>query len=94
MDNEYNLTFFEACELLNRSKRTIGRYIRFGLLHPRHIKSSQGTLEYRFSRADLERFKNQDLARIDDIAQDENIVDFLKEQIRIKDRQINRLLEM
>jgi len=55
--SDYNLTLFEACELLNRSKKSISRYIRRGLLHPQQIKSQQGTLEYRFSRADLEAFK-------------------------------------
>lgn len=58
--NDYNLTLFEACEFLNRSKKSISRYIRRGLLHPQQIKSQQGTLEYRFSRADLEAFKLQE----------------------------------
>jgi hypothetical protein len=58
--SDYNLTLFEACELLNRSKKSISRYIRRGLLHPQQIKSQQGTLEYRFSKADLEAFKLQD----------------------------------
>lgn len=58
--SDYNLTLFEACELLNRSKKSISRYIRRGLLHPQEIKSQQGTLEYRFSRADLEAFKLQE----------------------------------
>jgi len=58
--SDYNLTLFEACELLNRSKKSISRYIRRGLLHPQQIKSQQGTLEYRFSRADLEAFKAQE----------------------------------
>jgi len=58
--SDYNLTLFEACELLNRSKKSISRYIRRGLLHPQQIKSQQGTLEYRFSRADIEAFKAQE----------------------------------
>ena len=58
--SDYNLTLFEACEYLNRSKKSISRYIRRGLLHPQQIKSQQGTLEYRFSRADLEAFKLQE----------------------------------
>lgn len=58
--SDYNLTLFEACELLNRSKKSISRYIRRDLLHPQQIKSQQGTLEYRFSRADLEAFKLQE----------------------------------
>jgi len=58
--SNYNLTLFEACEYLNRSKKSVGRYIRQGKLHPQKIKSQQGTLEYRFSKADLEAFKAQE----------------------------------
>jgi len=58
--SDFNLTLFEACEYLNKSKKSISRYIRRGLLHPQEIKSQQGTLEYRFSKADLEAFKLQE----------------------------------
>jgi len=58
--SDYNLTLFEACELLNRSKKSISRYIRRGLLHPQKVKSQQGTLEYRFSQADIEAFKQKE----------------------------------
>ncbi len=55
--SDFNITLSEACEILNRSKKSISRYIRQGLLHPEKIKSQQGTLEYRFSKADIEAFK-------------------------------------
>lgn len=55
--SNFNLTLFEACEYLNRSKKTLSRYIRQGLLHPKQTKSQQGTLEYRFSKDDLDAFK-------------------------------------
>ena len=58
--SDFNITLFEACELLNRSKKSISRYIRRGLLHPEKVKSQQGTLEYRFSKADIEAFKAQE----------------------------------
>jgi len=58
--SDFNITLFEACEFLNKSKKSISRYIRRGLLHPQKIKSKQGTLEYRFSKADLEAFKLQE----------------------------------
>ena len=58
--SDFNITLFEACELLNRSKKSISRYVRRSLLHPQEIKSKQGTLEYRFSKADLEAFKAQE----------------------------------
>lgn len=52
--SEHNITLFEACEILSISKKTISRYIRQGKLTPERIKSQQGTLEYRFSRADID----------------------------------------
>lgn len=69
--NDYNLTLFEACEFLNRSKKSISRYIRRGLLHPQQIKSQQGTLEYRFSKADIEAFKALEALDADETTQDE-----------------------
>jgi excisionase family DNA binding protein len=54
---EYDFTLYEACEYLNRSKKTISRLIRKGKLHPKRVKSQQGTLEYRFNKADLNKFK-------------------------------------
>lgn len=59
--SDFNITLFEACELLNRSKKSISRYIRRDLLHPKKVKSKQGTLEYRFSKADVEAFKAQEV---------------------------------
>ena len=58
--SDFNITLFEACELLNRSKKSISRYIRRGLLHPEKVKSQQGTLEYRFTKADIEAFKDEE----------------------------------
>lgn len=60
--SDYNLTLFEACEYLNRSKKSLSRYIRQGLLNPKKIRSKQGTLEYRFNKEDLDAFKTQDTA--------------------------------
>jgi hypothetical protein len=69
--SDYNLTLFEACELLNRSKKSISRYIRRGLLHPQQIKSQQGTLEYRFTKADIEAFKTLEALNAEETRQDE-----------------------
>jgi hypothetical protein len=69
--SDFNITLFETCELLNRSKKSISRYIRRGLLHPEKVKSQQGTLEYRFSKADLETFKAQEAQNADETRQDE-----------------------
>ena len=68
--NDFNITLFEVCELLNRSKKSISRYIRRGLLHPEKVKSQQGTLEYRFSKADIEAFKAQEAQNAEETGQD------------------------
>jgi hypothetical protein len=69
--SDFNITLFEACELLNRSKKSISRYIRRGLLHPEKVKSQQGTLEYRFTKADIEAFKALEALNADETRQDE-----------------------
>ena len=58
--SDYNITLFETCELLSRSKKSISRYVRRGLLHPKKVKSQQGTLEYRFSESELKAFKEKE----------------------------------
>jgi len=68
--SDFNITLFEVCELLNRSKKSISRYIRRGLLHPEKVKSQQGTLEYRFSKADIEAFKAQEAINAEEARQD------------------------
>jgi len=67
--SDFNITLFEACELLNRSKKSISRYIRRDLLHPERVKSQQGTLEYRFSKADIEAFKAQETLKAEQAEQ-------------------------
>jgi len=44
-----DITFIEACKLLKKSKRTLTRYIKNGLLNPDKIKTEKGILKYRFS---------------------------------------------
>jgi len=61
---EHNITLFEACEILNKSKKTVSRYVRRGRLNPLKVKSQQGTLEYRFSKDDLDRLRAE-LAIVD-----------------------------
>jgi len=57
MKNKKDLTFTEACEILKKSRKTISRYIKKGLITLERIKSQRGTLEYRFNQADLEGLK-------------------------------------
>ncbi len=59
-DHDYVYSVYEVCEILGKTARTISRYVRRGILHPAGIKSCQGTLEYRFSKAEVEAVREQD----------------------------------
>jgi hypothetical protein len=43
-DVKRDLTFFEACKLIKKSKRTVSRYIKTGLLNPEKVKSQKGMI--------------------------------------------------
>ena len=58
--NEFTITLLEASKILDRSTKSIGRYVSQGRLTPNVIKSHVGAREYRFSRADLEAFRIAD----------------------------------
>lgn len=95
---DYNITFFEACKLLKKSRKTISRYIQKGLLKPKRVKSKKGTLEYRFKLIELKNLKNKDRTdktRPDTIRpairQDTEVISLLKDQLNIKDKQIKSL---
>ena len=51
--NEY-LSLKEASEYLNKSSKTLSRYIKAGLLTPERITSQRGTSEYRFKKSELD----------------------------------------
>lgn len=98
-----DITFIEACKLLKKSRKTISRYIKKGLLKPERIKSQRGTLEYRFKQADLKGLKTGiGKTRTDKtrqvIRQDSEVITLLKEttktlrdQLAVKDKQIKSL---
>ena len=102
-----DLTLKEVCQVLGKSKRTVSRYIKKGLIKPEIIKSQKGSLEYRFVQADLESLKipGTDKIRQDirgdtrqAIRQDSEVITLLKEttqvlkdQLIIKDKQIKSL---
>ena len=102
-----DLTFIEACNLLKKSKRTVSRYIKKGLITPEKIKSQKGSIEYRFKKSDLESLKipGTDKLRQDtrqairqDTGQDSEVITLLKEttktlreQLAVKDKQIKSL---
>ena len=96
MKSKTDLTFTEVCELLKKSKRTVSRYIKKGLITPERIKSQRGTLEYRFKQTDLKNLKpGIDKTRTGKtrqvIRQDSEIINLLKDQLNIKDKQIKSL---
>ena len=95
-----DLTFIEVCQVLKKSRKTITRYIQKGILKPERIKSQRGTLEYRFSQVDLESLKipGTDKIRQDirgdtrqAIRQDNEVINILRDQLNVKDKQINSL---
>ena len=91
-----DLTFIEVCQVLKKSRKTITRYIQKGILKPERIKSQRGTLEYRFSQVDLESLKipGTDKIRQDTrqaIRQDNEVINILRDQLNVKDKQINSL---
>lgn len=93
-ETDYNLTFFEACEVLKKSKRTVSRYIKKGWLSPEKIESKRGTLEYRFNQANLLKFKKPGRTeQTEQTRQEGDIISFLKDQLKVKDEQINQLIE-
>lgn len=95
MKDKKDLTYNEACKLLGKSRKTISRYIKKGLIKPEKIKSQRGTLEYRFNQADLEGLKSgidkTRPDRQDKIRQDSEIIVLLKDQLIVKDKQIKSL---
>ena len=89
MKGESNVTLLEACKLLKVSRRTVSRYIKKGLLNP-EINGN----EYKFNRSDLLKFKKTKRTKKTNKTKPESdIISFLKEQIKEKDEQINKLLE-
>ena len=85
------LTFTEACKILKKSKRTVSRYIKNGWLNPEKIESQRGTLEYRFNRDDLSKFKKP--GKTEKTRPENDTITFLKDQIKVKDETIKELLE-
>lgn len=89
----------EASTYLGVSKKTVGRYIKKGLLMPEKKKSAQGTLEYHFKKGELDTFLEQTVrtAKTEQKTSQQtgqqkqeslDIQGFLVEQIREKDNQI------
>ena len=100
-----DITFIEACNLLKKSKRTVGRYIKKKLLNPDKIKTENGT-EYRFNLTEVENLKKPDTVgqttrqNIKYEKKDDDTLSLIKDnmkllqkQLKAKDTQIKQLLE-
>jgi DNA-binding transcriptional MerR regulator len=102
-----NLTLKEVCQELGKSKRTITRYIKKGMLNPDKIKNENGILEYRFNPLEIEKIKNnnQDIGqetrqktkneskKDDTLSLLTDTVKLLEKQLKAKDKQIDKMLE-
>ena len=106
MKNKSDFTFTEACNLLKKSKRTITRYIKKGLLNPEKVKTEKGVLEYRFKRSEVEDLKKPDtigqttrqnikIEKNDDdtLSLLKDTLKLLQKQLKAKDDQIKNMLE-
>lgn len=99
------ITFIEACQILKKSRKTLGKYIKAGKLIPERILSKKGTLEYRFKRADLDSFiipgkDRKEETRREETSKDNEVISLLKDtmqvlkkQLLVKDKIIANLLE-
>jgi len=104
-DNRGSITLLEACKILNRSKRTVSRKIKAGLLKANKFRTERGIYEYRFSQSEVESLKKRDRGQGtgQNIKTDRNIDDtltllkdtvkLLQKQLKAKDNQINKMLE-
>ncbi|MDD3859786.1 MAG: helix-turn-helix domain-containing protein [Bacteroidales bacterium] len=102
-----DLILKEVCKELGKSKRTITRYIKKGLLNPEKVKSENGLLEYRFKKLEIENFNNPDTTtsqttrqntknetkKDDTLSLLKDNMKLLEKQLKAKDRQINQMLE-
>ena len=102
-----DLTLKEVCQELGKSKRTITRYIKKGILNPEKVKSENGILEYRFKKSEIEKFNNPDITTSQTTRQNiksesnnndtlsllKDNMKLLEKQLKAKDRQINKMLE-
>jgi len=106
MTKKIVLTLNEVCHELDKSKRTITRYVKKGLLNPEKVKSGNKTPEYRFSQSEVENLKNQNTRgqntrqnQKSDTKEDDTLsllkdnMKLLEKQLKAKDRQIKQMLD-
>lgn len=59
-DQQYTFTFKDVCQELDKSRKTISKYIKADLLHPKKAKSKRNTLSYMFNKVDLQAFRDKE----------------------------------
>ena len=74
------ISFTEVCKTLQKSKRTVSRYIKAGKLHPEKIKG-----EYHFKKSEVEGLLPDTTGQM---AGQVDLVSFLIKQLEEKDKQI------
>ncbi len=104
MTKDY-LTISEVAEKLEKSKRTITRYVTKGLLQPEKIKNDQGIIENRFDPYEIEKFTlpekekatrtaPEGVGNVGHIGHDQDVLDvisLLKDEMKNKEKEITRL---
>jgi len=92
-----DLTLNEVCQELGKSRRTVSKYIKDGLLKPEKITSSKGTIKYKFDPSEIKKLKlsgkveGKGKKRREVSHHSPELVTLLKEQIKVKDNQIKDL---
>ena len=99
------ITLNEVCNILGKSKRTITRFVKKGLLRPEKVRGQKG-IEYRFNRTEVESLKNTDttgqetgqnqkveIKNNDTLSLLKDNMKLLEKQLKAKDRQIKQLLD-
>jgi DNA-binding transcriptional MerR regulator len=105
MGKEKDIDIYQVCNILGKSKRTISRYIKKGLLNPEKVRGQKG-IEYRFNRSEVESLKNPETTGQETgqnqktIIKDDDTLSLLKDnmkllqkQLKSKDQQIKKLLD-
>ncbi|MFA7365475.1 MAG: helix-turn-helix domain-containing protein [Patescibacteria group bacterium] len=102
---EKDIDLIKVCNILGKSKRTVSRYIKRGLLKPEKIRGQKG-IEYRFNLAEVESLQNTEATgqktrqnqKVD--IKENNTLSLLKDNMKIlekqlksKDQQIKQLLD-
>ena len=85
MNKGGTISLLETCRILQKSKRTLSRWIRAGKLNPEKVKGKKGSIEYHFKRTEVESLRPDTIGQM---AGQADIVSFLIKQLEEKDKQM------